>query len=178
MDPAVVRQFGITWTEVWLTVATATAIYVTMVVLSRVFGARQYLSSSGYDLAFVFGLGSLIGRVVLVRTTFTVAAVGLFTLFVLHAVFGWLHHHVPVVHRAIQNRPIVLCSRGHILDANLRRAHLSRVELYQQLRLQGRGSLDGVRAMLLERNGQISIIGDGERLDPEVFAELREREDL
>jgi len=34
-----------------------------MVVLGRLFGQRQFASTSGYDLAFIFALGSIAGRV-------------------------------------------------------------------------------------------------------------------
>lgn len=172
MDPAAMSQLGISWNDVWLTVVTAAGVYLSMIAFSRLFGARQFSTSSGYDLAFIFGLGSLIGRVVLVRISLPVAIVGIFTLFVLHAGIGWLHHNIPFVHRAVQNRPILLLADGTIIEANLRRAHVTRLELHQQLRLHGKGSVDGVRLVILERNGEFSVIGDSEPLDKGIFDEL------
>lgn len=38
MPGPVTQQLSLSWTEAWLTVVTAVAIYLTMVVLSRLFG--------------------------------------------------------------------------------------------------------------------------------------------
>jgi uncharacterized membrane protein YcaP (DUF421 family) len=169
MDPTNFARLGLSWSEAWLTALSATGIYTAVVVLSRVTGARQFAASSSYDLAFVFALGSVVGRVVLVRTTLLAGIVGLCTLFGLHAAFGWLHHHSRVVHRLMQNRPILLVADGRVLRDNLRRAHVSLVELHQELRLDGKGSLQGVRAVVLERNGSFSVLLDGEVVTDEIF---------
>lgn len=62
-------RLGLSWTEALLVVVTAAVIYVTVTVLSRIFGQRQFSVTTSYDLAFTFALGSVIGRVILVRTT-------------------------------------------------------------------------------------------------------------
>ena len=108
----VASALGLSWTEAGLVVLTATGIYLAVVVLSRVFGQRQFAQSSTYDLAFVFALGSLIGRVILVRTSLLAAVVGLVTMFLLHSATGWLHHHNATVHRLMQNRPVLLVAHG------------------------------------------------------------------
>ncbi len=172
------EELWLSWSDAWLTVVTAAGIYVAMIVFSRLWGQRQFATSSSYDLAFVFALGSLIGRVVLVRTTLAVALLGLFTMFALHAATGWLHHHVAVIHRLVQNRPILLVAGSTVLEDNLRRAHTSELELFQQLRLAGRGSLDDVEVVILERNGAFSVIGHDEPIDAELFQEVVGRERL
>lgn len=165
-------QLGITWPQVWLTIASAVGVYVTMVVLSRVFGQRQFVSSSTYDLAFTFAMGSLIGRTVLVRVSLATAVIALCTMFVLHMATGWLHHRFALVHRVIQNAPVLLVRDGRLLDDQLRRTGTSRDEVFQALRLQGRGALDDVAALILEPNGNFSIVDRSQRLDPEVFDDV------
>lgn len=171
-------ELGMTSEEAALTVLTATGIYAAIILFSRIFGQRQFAMSSTYDLAFTFALGSLVGRVILVRTSLLTAVVGLATMFVLHGVTGWLHHNVTAVHRAIQNNPILLVAHGQVLDHNLRRARTSRVEVYQQVRLKGVGTLGQVQAAILERNGQMSVIRVGTELDESVFTEVHDHERL
>lgn len=165
-------ELGLTWPEAVLVVLTAAVVYLLVVVLSRVFGQRQFSQSSTYDLAFVFALGSLVGRVILVRTSLLAAVLGLVTMFTLHFATGWLHHRSATVHRLMQNQPVLLAAHGRVLEDNLRLAHTSHVELYRQLRLSGRASLDGVAAVILEPNGQTSVISDGDRLDPDLLDEV------
>ena len=172
MPREVWSELGLTATEAWLTVIAASGIYVGAVAFSRIFGQRQFATSSSYDLVFVFALGSVIGRVVLVRTSLSAGLVGLGTLFLLHAVTGWLHHNVRAVHELIQNPPILLVADGDVVDEGMRRAHLSRVELNQALRLKGHGSLRGLRAVILERSGDFSVLVHGEELEDDMLQEI------
>lgn len=154
------RELWLTATEAWVTVVTATVVYLAVIALSRIFGQRQLSNSSSYDMAFVFALGSLVGRVVLVRTSLAVALLGLTTMFVLHAGTGWLHHHVGWIHDLLQNDPVLLVAEGRVVDEGMRAAHVSDAELMQALRLHGRHSLDGVAAAILERSGGISVLSE------------------
>ena len=165
-------RFGMPWSDVWVAVVTAACVYVLVVALSRVFGQRQFSRLTAYDLPFVFALGSLVGRVILIRTTLAAAAVGIATMFVLHAGSAWLHHHVPFVHRLTENRPILLISGGRILPDNVRRAGTSELEIHEKLRLAGVGSVDDVEAAIIERTGDISILRVGDRLDVELFDDV------
>lgn len=172
------RTLALSWEEAWLSVVVATSIYVLAILLTRLFGQRQLTTWASYDLIFVFAIGSIIGRVILVRTSLGVAAVGLVTMFSLHAGAAWLHRHSAVAHRLTQNRPILLVAKGHILHDGLRAARVSTFEVHQQLRLNGHGSLAGVKAVILERSGTMSVIGSDQVLDPSLFAEVQGTEQL
>ena len=150
-------------------VFSATVIYLTMVICSRLFGPRQFSRSTGYDLAFVFGLGSLIGRVVLVRTSLLAGILGLATLFMLHALVELAHHRSDRVHRLIQNSPVLLVAHGEVLHEHLRMAHVAIMELHQQLRQSGYGSLSDVGVVILERNGRFSILARDAVPDPALL---------
>ena len=171
-------ELGLTTTEAVLTVVTATGIYFAVIALSRLFGQRQFASSTTYDLAFLFAVGSVIGRVVLVRTSLATALLGLGVLFVLHTGANLLHHEVGWLHNVLQNPPVLVVADGEIVPDGMRRAHLSDYELFQALRQSGRGSLDGIQAAILERNGELSIIEQDTRLTPEVLKEVVGRERL
>lgn len=163
------RQLGTTWTEATLTVVTAVAIYATVIAFSRLWGQRQFAASSTYDLAFIFAMGSLVGRVVLVRVSLVNALLGLFVMFSLHSIVGWLHHHVEWIHRSIQNRPVLVAAGGEPIEEGLRHANTSAYEVHEAIRLSGYGSLDDVAVVILERNGEFSVIGRDGALDPVVF---------
>lgn len=167
---ASIARLGVSWTEALLVVVTATGIYGAAIVLSRLFGQRQFSVSTSYDLAFTFALGSVIGRVILVRTSLAAGVLGLTTLFILHSISGRLHHSMRAVHLLIQNQPVLLAVDGRILDDNLRAAHTSRAELHQAVRQHGHGSLEHVGAVVLERNGGMSVLDRDVERDPEVFA--------
>lgn len=165
-------QLGVTWAQVWLTVVSAVGVYITIVLLSRLFGQRQFVATSTYDLAFTFAMGSLIGRTVLVRVSLAAAVIGLCTMFVLHSVTRWLHHRSAFMHRLFQNAPVLLMRDGRVLDDQLDETGTSRLELYQALRLDGCSALADVSAVVLEPNGQFSITRSSEPLDTELFSDV------
>ncbi len=172
------HALGLTWTEAGLVVITAVGIYTAMLLLSRIFGQRQFTQAATYDLAFVFAAGSLIGRVILVRVSLGAAVLGLVVLFCLHAATGWLHHHVPAFHRLTQNRPILLAHGGEVLQAAMQDAHTSHLEVYEAVRLQGLASLEDTLAVVLERSGEISVIPRGVSVQEGLWREVAGSERL
>lgn len=98
-------ELGISWQEAGLVVVTALAIYGVTLVGARVLGQRQFASLSTHDLVFVFALGSIIGRTVLVRTSLAGAVIGLTTMFAAHTTMSRLYRSRPRAYAAIQNPP-------------------------------------------------------------------------
>ncbi|MBW3665254.1 MAG: DUF421 domain-containing protein [Actinobacteria bacterium] len=162
----------LTWTDAGLVILTALVAYAAMLSLSRIFGQRQFATATSYDLPFVLAIGAIIGRVILVRTSLGAALLGLVTLFTAHAITGWLHHHWVAFHRITQNRPRLVVAHGEFVDEQLERAHLSRAETFEAVRASGHASLAAVLAVVLERNGETSVIEQGEPIEPELWREV------
>lgn len=165
------EELWLSWTEAGLVVLTATVVYVLTIAAARLYGQRQFSRLSSYDMVFTFALGSVIGRVVLVRTSLSAAVLGLVTLFSLHALTGRLHHGVRRVHETIQNRPVLLVADGEVQEDLLERAHVSRWEVRQALRSAGHGSYRPVRAVIMEPSGEFSVLDGAEELDRQFLAD-------
>lgn len=172
------EQLGITWTDAWLTIVSAVGIYAAVVGLSRVFGQRQFGRVTTYDLPFVFAMGTMVGRVVLVRTTLLGGVLGLTVMFLLHAATGALHHRYHEVHRITENSPVLLVVDGAFVEDHLERAHTSDLEVREQIRLAGFGQLEDVGAVVMERTGAMSVIGRDSHLDRELFVDVAGAERL
>lgn len=171
------RQLGLTWTQAGLVVVSAVGIYLTAVVYSRVVGQRAFAQLSTFDIAATVAFGAIMGRVVLVHTSLLAGALGLATLFATQAVVGYLRQHLDWA-RVVDNRPILLMAGPRFIPDNLRRAHATEDEIRERVRLAGVGRLEEVRCVVMERNGQISVIaGDGE-LDARLFKNVTGRRHL
>lgn len=166
------QQLGVGPSEAVLTVVTAVAVYLTIVGLSRLFGQRQFTSTSSYDLAFVFALGSIAGRVILVRVSLATAVVGLVTMFLMHAGTNWAVHRSGTIRRVVQNQPVLVFAHGAVIEQGLRRGRTSREEVYETLRSHGVGSPEAVQAIILERTGQFSLIHAGTEIDATVIRDV------
>ena len=91
-------------------------------------------------------------------SSITESAVFVLTVLFWSWALNWLSFHIPALEFLTAARPIVLVENGRLHHANLRHALLTREELMRQLREQGIDSIDGVRKVMLEGDGEISVI--------------------
>ena len=165
-------ELGISWEEAGLVVVIALVIYAVTLVGARLFGPRQFASLSTHDLVFVFALGSIIGRTVLVRTSLAGGVLGLATMFTVHALTSRLYRSSRGIHDLVRNTPILVVADGRPLRSQMQRARLGRFELRQLLRQQGHGTFEGLRAVVLEPTGQLSVIASDVPLAEEFLEEI------
>jgi uncharacterized membrane protein YcaP (DUF421 family) len=73
-------------------------------------------------------------------------------------VIDWLGFHVGWFQRLVQPSPLALVRDGHIIPRNMRRELVTRAELMDALRQSGYESLSEVKHVVMEGNGNLSII--------------------
>lgn len=83
---------------------------------------------------------------------------------VVTTIVGWSYfldrigYYVPVLRRVLEPQRVCLVRDGHVIVSGLRREHISRSELREQLRLKGVDSLARVKRAYLESTGEFSVI--------------------
>ncbi len=148
------------------------AIYLAFLLLVRLLGQRSLVAVSGYDVACVIALGAVVGRTALLATpSLGSGVIALVTLLGMQRLVGFAHRGRPI-RRILGREPVVLVADGRIQVENARRARFGDDELRQLLRLAGVARLDDVAYVLLERNGQVSVVRRGEGVDPWIVADL------
>jgi len=87
---------------------------------------------------------------------------------VVATIVGWSYfldrvsYYVPALRRILEPQKVCLVRDGQIIVSGLRREHISRSELMEQLRLKGVDSLAKVRRAYLESTGEFSVIHAGD----------------
>ena len=163
------EQYGLTWIDAVRVVASAIALYLVVLLLIRIMGQRTMASLSSFDLAAAVALGAVVGRAILGYTpTLVAGALGLVTLLVLQAVTGQLRRFRRAA-GLINNRTFVLMAGDEIIQANLRRTHVSERELIARLRQAGIRHRSEVACVILESTGQISILRSGVLIEPRIL---------
>jgi uncharacterized membrane protein YcaP (DUF421 family) len=166
------EQLGIRWLDVGLVALTTATMYLVVVGGIRLFGQRRLASLSGADLGVVLSLGAVVGRTsLLLRPTLLTGVVAVLTLFGIQALLGRLRR-ARRLDRLVDRPPVPLMSGATVLEANLRACGMSEDDLRQRLRLAGVRHRDEVRCVVLERSGTISVVRQGEVLDPWLFADV------
>ena len=163
---------GSTWQYLLLVAVSTAGIYVAFVVLVRLVGQRSLASMSSFDFACVVALGAVLGRTALLqRPTLAAGVVALVTFVVLQGVLGILRRDRRF-DRWINRSPVLLVHEGRLLRQNMDRAHVVEDEIRQRLRLAGVRRLDEVHAVVLERNGAVSVLRAGEDVDPWLLSDV------
>ncbi len=153
--------------ETALTVfVTTTGMYLALVLLLRVVGPRSLTSLAGFDFPAVVALGAVVGRTALLKDpTLMIGLVALVSLFVVQGALGWLRQFERF-DRLVHRPATVLVLDGEMLRENMRMVHIVEDEIRQAVRRHGAHSLAEIACVVLERNGALSVVRVGERLDP------------
>lgn len=153
----------------------AVVLYLVFTVVLRTWGQRLYANRSGTGLAVVLVLGAIIGRSMLgPEATLVGGLIVLVTLLLLEAFFGSGRRSGLIGHRSA----IVIFSHGEIDRDLLRRFHLNERVIWTRLRQAGVTHLDDVAGIVLETDGNLSILKSGVAVDPRLLTNVRGAEKL
>jgi uncharacterized membrane protein YcaP (DUF421 family) len=158
----VLARLGSTPTAVVTAVASMVAIYLAVVVATRVAGPRSLAQMSAFDFIATVAVGSMTASVGLGSVPLVDGVVAVATLFALQFVVG-LVRRTRVLRGAIDNQPLLLVRDGEVLEDHLRAARLTHDDLRSHLRSADVTDLRAVRAVVLETTGAVSVLqGDGD----------------
>ena len=158
--PALMEYLSIEPWRIPIVMLSALGIYLTFLVLVRIFGVRVLSGWNGFDAVIIIMFGAVAGRVIIGHPpTLASGMVGLGTLMLLESVFG-----------AVQSVTVrVIMAHGKFVVRHLKRSHLAPAEVYAALRKAGVSQLSQVQCVVLEATGQLSIVREGVEIDPQLL---------
>lgn len=154
------QWLGASWSEMGKVALTTLSIYATTVVGLRVAGRRTVSQMSAFDFVVTIAIGSLVATTALSPDSrYGQGLAALLTLLAAQQVVALVRQRIPATRRVLDFSPEPLYSDG---DMNLRQnpltAQVTETELYSKLRHEGITSLDHVKVVILEPDGEISIL--------------------
>jgi len=154
------------WSSTMRIVLSAALTYLLIVAALRVAGQRALAKMSGYDMVVTVALGSLVANVVLSPDVSLVDGVAAFaTLLVLQQITSWLQTRYRTVHHAVRERPVLVVWDGRFRDDRLKQESISQDEVRAAVRRAGMLSMSEVQCVVLENDGEWSVIGRSEAPD-------------
>jgi uncharacterized membrane protein YcaP (DUF421 family) len=158
-------------------VLSAVALYVLLILYTRLVGLRSFSKMSAFDFAITIAIGSILASVTLwQKPTLLEGAVALGVLFGLQFVVGNLRKRVPGVTALIDNRPLLLMDGTEVLSDHLRRANMTEADLRAKLREANVTRLEQVRAVVMESTGDVSVLHappDAPAIDDALLADVQ-----
>jgi len=137
----------------------ALAIYVIILVFTRILGRRELSTMQPFDLILLIVIGDLVQQGVTQNDlSITGALVVIATIGIAQVGTSYLGFRSRRLRSLLEGEPIVLVENGNVIDRNLRRERLTMDDLTEQARKSEIDSLDDVKWAVLETNGEISFI--------------------
>lgn len=158
-----VIYFFSSWEPVGRILVVGTAMYASLVLLLRISGNRTLATLNTFDFIVTVAVGSAFGRALTAKNVALVEAVVAFALLiVLEFVLAWLQSRWPSFTSVMRNSPTLLFFRGEFQQESMRRKMVTEKELREAARKKSFASLDEIEAIVLESNGDFSVIGAGQ----------------
>jgi uncharacterized membrane protein YcaP (DUF421 family) len=133
--------------------------YVTLLALLRITGKRSLSKWNAYDLVVTVAIGSTLANAILSRTsTWAEASAGMGLLVAVQYLIARAAVHRPSIRRWFNAPPAVLLRNGQLLHEALLREQVTEGEVLAAVRHHGIAAVEDVAAVILETDGNFSVI--------------------
>jgi uncharacterized membrane protein YcaP (DUF421 family) len=147
--------------EILFTIVRVIVVYVLLLLALRFTGRRQLGQLTPYDLVTLLLLSNVVQNAMVGGDTSLVGGLfGAVTLLLLNASIS----RVAPLRNALEGKPVILISKGVVDRDNVRRENVSMSELEEALREHGVAKLEDSELVVLESDGNISVIANTEHV--------------
>jgi uncharacterized membrane protein YcaP (DUF421 family) len=152
-------MFFHSWSDIGRVVVATAVTSALIVVILRVVGAQAIAPMSGYDMVATVTFGSIVATVAVTRgVTVAEGVAALLTLIALQETLRFFQSRWLAAHHTVRQPPIVLLWNGTLLEDRLRAHRISADEVRAAVRKAGMASLDEARIVVLENDGEWSVV--------------------
>jgi uncharacterized membrane protein YcaP (DUF421 family) len=136
--------------------------YMALLLSLRISGKRTLARMNAFDLVVTVALGSTLATVLLSsEVSLAEGLLALVLLISLQFSIAWLSVRSNAVAEFVKAEPTLLLHNGEVIKTALRRERVTVSEVQAAVRAQGLASPEEAFAVVLETNGNFSVIGRG-----------------
>ena len=148
------------WTHLGADAAKAALMYLTALVALRLGERRTLAQWTIIDFATAVAMGAIIGRTAIAGSqSYVTGAAALLALVAVHRIASIARFN-SVLGKLSDHRVRVLVANGQLRPRQLRVCGLTENDLFTQLRQRGIYSLEGIRYVLYEAKGSVTVVPD------------------
>jgi uncharacterized membrane protein YcaP (DUF421 family) len=144
----------------WQAALRAVVMYLSVLVIVRLGKKRALGRGTAFDVVVGIVIGSIAGRAMTGNAPIATASAAIATTVALHWLFSWIALRSHGFGKLVKGDPVLVIRNGEVDERALRAAHLTRYDLEEDLRGEGRDSTEGIREGRIERNGDLSVLSD------------------
>ena len=137
----------------------ASAIFLLLFVLLRLFGKRQLGQMTPFEFVALVVVGDFVQQAI-THNDFSITAgiLAVTTFGFWSLVLGWVSYRSDSMRRLLEGQPRILIQDGKLLETVLERDKITQAEVLSEMRLAGIAQLDEVQWGILEPSGKISFL--------------------
>lgn len=148
------------WSDVVRVIVVGAAAYVFLIVAVRFTGKRTLSQMNAFDFIVTVALGSTLATILLSSdVSWVEGVVALLLLAIFQFLVAWLSARSGLFRRAVTASPALIVSNGIVLEEAVLANRLTTSQVMQAIRSGGYGDVALVAAVVLEPNGNLSVIG-------------------
>ena len=133
-------------------------IYISIILLTNIFGKRSFSKMSSFDFACTIAIGSIIASTLLSSSVTLLEGIfGLSFIYILQGATAYLRKF-KFFRNLVDNKPLLLMDKNKILWQNLKKANVTEGDLKAKLREANVVQLSQVKAVVFETTGDISVL--------------------
>ena len=135
------------------------AAYLSLVFILRISGKRTLSQMNAFDLIITMAIGSTLATVILdINVSLSEGVVALGLLVLLQVILSYISVRNKKISFLIKSSPTLIAYKGKLLKKNMITERIDEDEVWAALRDNGLSSLEEVDAVVLESNGNLTII--------------------
>lgn len=152
-------MFSITLDSFIRIVSVGVLAYIGLIVFLRASGKRTLTKLNAFDLVVTVALGSTLATILLSKDVSLLEGLTAFALLILmQYTLTFFAVRWKGFSKFIKSEPKLLYLDGSFLQEAMKKERINEVEILQAVRNQGTGSMEKVKAVVLETDGSLSII--------------------
>jgi uncharacterized membrane protein YcaP (DUF421 family) len=150
------------WYGVVRVLVVGTLGYVGLILMLRLSRKRSLVQMNVFDFVYVVVMGELLAITILDdRVSLVQGLVALAALIGLQVVASWLTTRSTTIEHVINGEPTLLMRRGRFLHDAMHAQRVTESEILSAVRLEGVTDLEQVEAVVLETDGEFSVLHFG-----------------
>ena len=140
-------------------VVRSVVIYGFLLAAFRLVGKRQLGQMTPFDLIVLLIISNVVQNALIGNdNSLGGGLVGATTILAVNAIVARVTYRSKPLRRVVEHAPTILVRHGRLLRENLAHEHLSLSEFHAALRREGIVTVQGLRYVLLEQDGHLSVI--------------------
>ena len=155
-------------------IVSTVVVYVGILALVRLNGLRSFSKMTSHDFATTIAVGSIFGTVIMQKEPSAIQGlVAIAALLLFQSLYSLWRMNRP--YNFSENTPLLLYDHSGFYEKNLKKARLSKSDIFAKMREANVDSVEDVNAVVFETSGNISILHGHTEFDGKILDGVREK---